>query len=132
VAPLHTVTLRAILTGTETISPVLYPGTLLAGGRMRTTGTYVSRLFEMGVAKTIDALFAAYLPSGTTVTVDVDAGDNAWQSLTLGDTHTLGDDWVEPKYEKASYSAAEGRLRITINGRPDKPPSLAALRGYSV
>lgn len=127
----ETVTLRAVLTGTQNISPVLYPGTLLAGGRIRTTGTYVSRVFEMGVAVEISALFAAFVPSGAGVTVDVDSGNNAWQALTLDSTHTLGDGWVEPKYERASFSAAEGRLRVTLAGGPDKRVSIAALRGYS-
>ncbi|MEO5807895.1 DUF4815 domain-containing protein [Devosia sp.] len=128
----ETVTLRAVLTGTESISPVLYPGTLLAGGRIRTTGTYVSRVFEIGTTKEIDALFAAYLPSGSSVTADVDDTTDAWQALTLDSTYTLGDGWVEPKYKKASYTASEGRLRITLNGGPDKRLSIAALRGYSI
>lgn len=127
----ETVTLRAVLNGTDTISPVLYPGTLIAGGRIRTSGTYVSRVFEMGVAVEITALFAAFQPSGSDITVDVDDGSNAWEALTLDDTHTLGDGWVEPKYEKASFSAAEGRLRVTMTGGPDKRVSIAALRGYS-
>lgn len=126
------VTLRAVLTGTATISPVLYPGTLLAGGRIREEGTYVSRVFEMGAAVEIDTLFSAFLPSGSSVTVDVDDGSNAWEALTLDSTHTLGDGWVEPKYEKASFSASEGRLRVTMNGGPDKRVSIAALRSYSI
>lgn len=126
------VTLRAVLTGTSTISPVLYPGTMIAGGRIRATGTYVSRAFEIGVSKRVAALFAAFLGAGGTVKVEVDKGDNVWTELGLDSTHTLGEGWVEPKYELASYSAAEGRLRVTMTGGPDKRTSIAALRGYSV
>lgn len=126
------VTLRAVLTGTETISPVLYPGTMIAGGRIRANGTYVSRAFEIGVSKTVASLFAAFLGAGGTVKVEVDKGDNVWTELVLDSTHTLGDGWVEPKYQLASYSAAEGRLRVTMTGGPDKRTSIAALRGYSV
>lgn len=128
----ETVTLRAVLAGTETITPVLYPGTMIAGGRIRATGTYVTRAFEIGVSKTVAALFAAFLGAGGTVNVDVDAGDDDWIALDLDSTHTLGEGWVEPKYELASYSASEGRLRITMTGGPDKRTSIAALRGYSV
>lgn len=127
----ETVTLRAVLNGTAEISPVLYPGTLIAGGRIREEGTYVSRVFEMGADVDISALFAAFQPSGSAISVDVDAGDNDWEPLTLDSTHTLGDGWVEPKYEKVSFSASEGRLRVTIAGGPDKRVSIAALRGYS-
>lgn len=125
------VTLRGVLTGNQLISPVLYPGTLIAGGRIRETGTYVSRAFEIGVNKTVAALFAAFLGSGGTVTVEVDAGDGNWVNLNLDSTHTLGAGWVEPKYDLESYSAAEGRLRITLTGGPDRRTSIAALRGYS-
>lgn len=128
----ETVTLRAVLAGTETISPVLYPGTMIAGGRIRATGTYVTRAFEIGVSKTVSALFAAFLGSGGTVSVEVDAGDDNWVDLDLDSTYTLGEGWVEPKYELASYSAAEGRLRVTMTGGPDSRTSIAALRGYSV
>jgi hypothetical protein len=128
----ETVTLRAALAGTETISPVLYPGTMIAGGRIRATGTYVTRAFEIGVSKTVSALFAAFLGSGGTVAVEVDAGDDNWVDLDLDSTFTLGEGWVEPKYELASYSAAEGRLRVTMTGGPDSRTSIAALRGYSV
>jgi hypothetical protein len=126
------VTLRAVLAGTETISPVLYPGTMIAGGRIRASGTYVSRAFEIGVSKTVAALFSAFLGAGGTVKVEVDKGDGDWTELDLDSTHTLGEGWVEPKYELASYSAAEGRLRVTMTGGPDKRTSIAALRGYSV
>lgn len=128
----ETVTLRAVLAGTETISPVLYPGTMIAGGRIRATGTYITRAFEIGVSKTVSALFAAFLGSGGTVAVEVDAGDDNWVDLDLDSTYTLGEGWVEPKYELASYSAAEGRLRVTMTGGPDSRTSIAALRGYSV
>lgn len=128
----ETVKLRAVLNGTEWISPVLYPGTLIAGGRIGTTGTYVSRVFEIGSAKDINVLFGAYLPSGASVTVEVDDTTDDWDALTLDSTHTLGEGWVEPKYLLENYSAAEGRLQITLNGGPDKRLSIARLRGYSV
>lgn len=126
------VTLRAVLTGTTEVSPVLYPGTLIAGGRIRTTGTYVSRVFPLGTAVQVAALFQAYLPSGSSVTVQVDKADDNWAALTLGSTGTLGDGWVEPKYSRPAYTAAEGRIRLTLNGGPDKRPSVAKLRAYSI
>lgn len=128
----ETVTLRAVLTGDAAISPVLYPGTLIAGGRIRTTGTYVSRVFPLGASVEVAALFAAYLPSGASVTVDVDKADDVWSPLALGATGVLGAGWVEPKYEKPAFSAAEGRVRLTLNGGPDKRVSVAKLRAYSV
>ena len=44
----ETVTLRAVLTGTERVAPVLLPGTQIIAGRLASTGTYVTRAFTMG------------------------------------------------------------------------------------
>jgi len=128
----ETVTLRAVLEGSATISPVLYPGTLLIGGRIRTEGTYVTRLFKMGSAVRVAALFAAFQPAGSTITVECDSGDDAWQALSPVSSDILGGGWNEPKYEKASFTAAQGRIRITVTGGPAARASIARLRAYSV
>lgn len=126
------VSLRAVLSGTALVSPTIYRGTLLIGGRIRSSGTYVSRLFPMGTAVRIAALFAAQLPSGSGVTVEVDAGDGTWLALTPGATGVLGGGWTEPKFEKTSFTASQGRVRLTLTGGPAARPALARLRAYSV
>ncbi|MBB4042010.1 hypothetical protein GGR34_003695 [Microvirga flocculans] len=126
------VTLRAVFEGSETISPVLYPGTLLVGGRIRESGTYITRLFPMGSAVKVAALFAAFLPAGSTVTVECDGGNGSWQALTAAGSDVLGGGWIEPKYERASFTAAQGRVRITLAGGPGARIAIARLRAYSV
>lgn len=128
----ETVTLRAVLQGDEKVSPLLYPGTLLAAGRIRTTGTYISRLFDMGSAVKVAALFASMIPAGATVSVDCDSGNGSWQALSAVSSGTLGGGWSEPKYEKASFTAATGRIRLTLNGGPGARVQAARLRAYSV
>ncbi|KAB0269068.1 DUF4815 domain-containing protein [Microvirga brassicacearum] len=128
----ETVTLRAVLSGTEKISPILYPHGILIGGRIRESGTYISRLFQMGVAVKIAAVFKSFLPAGSSISVDVDEGTGTFSPLTLGLTDVLGNNWNEPKYEKASHTAAFGRIRITLNGTPAARPSIARLRAYSI
>lgn len=108
-----------------------YPGTMLVGGKIRQSGTYVSRLFTMGVDKTVDALAAALLPAGSDVSFEVDGGDDVRQAMTLVDTEVLGEGWVEPKFEREHYSAAEGRVFITLAGGPQARPALAGLRAFS-
>lgn len=126
------VTLRAVLEGTPTLSPTLYPGTTLVGGRIRTSATYITRAFEIGSAVTVKALFAQYLPAGATVAVAVDKVDNSWTNLTLGTTETLGDGWTEPGYSVGSYTSSVGRLRITLTGGPAARPSIAQPRAYTI
>lgn len=128
----ETVTLRAVLQGSAKISPVLYPGTIFIGGRIRTTGTYITRQFPMGSAVDVKALFAALQPAGSSVTVEVDAVDDTWAALTADGSSALGGGWSEPRFKKTGYTAANGRIRLTLNGGPGARISLARLRAYSV
>jgi hypothetical protein len=126
------ITVRAVLTGTAEISPLLYPGTLIAGGRIATTGTYISRQFPMGTAIKVAALFAALQPAGSSVAVHVDAVDNSWQALSSAGSSDLGGGWTEPRFEKDPFTAVNGRVRITLTGGPGARPAVARLRAYSV
>ncbi|WP_276200689.1 DUF4815 domain-containing protein [Chelatococcus sp. XZ-Ab1] len=126
------VTLRAVLTGTAKVAPILYPGTTLVGGRIRPSGTYITRAFDMGNAVRVAALFAARLPAGSAVAVHVDGTDNNWQPLSAAGAGVLGGGWTEPRYERTNFTAQQGRIRITLTGSPGARPSIARLRAYSV
>ncbi|WP_413987789.1 hypothetical protein ACMDCR_17260 [Labrys okinawensis] len=85
----ETITLHAVIGGSDKISPVLYPGTMLIGGRIRTTGTYITRVFPMGTGVNVKALFDALLPSGSSVTVADLISFGSEQYLTLGRARQL-------------------------------------------
>ncbi|WP_342361407.1 DUF4815 domain-containing protein [Terrarubrum flagellatum] len=128
----ETVTVRAVFDGSEKVSPVLYPGTLIIGGRIKTSGTYISRQFPMGTAIRVQTLFAAKVPAGAAVAVHCDAADNSWNALSADGSGTLGGGWNEPRFKKDPYTAANGRIRVTLTGDPGARPSIARLRAYSV
>lgn len=128
----ETVTLRAVLAGTAEISPLVYPNTLIAGGRLQEEARYVTRAFEFGNDVEMTALFKAHLPGASSASVAVDKADNTFLPMTLATTGILGNGWVEPKYKRAGLVAAEGRLEITLSGTPAARPSIAALRAYPV
>jgi hypothetical protein len=128
----ETVSLRAILSGTAKTSPTLFPGTQLNAGRIRTSGTYVTKVFTMGTAIKVNAVFAQLIPAGASVTVECDNGGGSWNAMTLDVTDTLTGGWTEPRYIKTPFTAASGgRIRITLAGGPDKRPAIARLRAYS-
>lgn len=127
------VTLRAVLSGNSKVAPILYPGAQFITGRIRTTGTYITRLFTMGASVTVRAIFQSLIPAGASVSVDVDAGNGVWQSMTLGTTGVLGGGWTEPRYSRTGHSAANGgRVRLTITGSPSARPAIGRLRAYSL
>lgn len=128
----ETVTLRAVLVGTAKLSPTVFPGVLLIAGRIRSSGTYVTRAFDMGTAVRVRALFAALVPAGASVAIECDAADDAWQSMGNVSTDTLGGGWTEPLHERNPFTANPlGRVRITLNGGPGARPFISRLRAYS-
>lgn len=124
----ETVQLRAILTGTERLSPVLYNPVVLIAGEIATEGTYVSRAMKIGTAVRLTEYFKAKLPFGSTVTAEYDKADGTWLPLPLISTEVLSDPaWVEQKRQATGITATEGRLKITLTGGPSARPAIGDL-----
>ncbi|WP_336801810.1 DUF4815 domain-containing protein [Kaistia sp. MMO-174] len=128
----ETVKLRAILKGSAKASPILFPGVQLLAGKLRGTGTYISRAMKMGTAVRVMTNLATKLPAGSTLKVEHDAGDNNWVEATFLAQSVLEEGWIEREYKKDPYSATKGRIRLTLTGSPAARPSLADLRSWSV
>ncbi len=127
----ETITVRAVFTGSALLAPVLYPGSLLVTGRIRSTGTYISRLWTMGSAVTVRAVLMTLLPAGSSISLDVDAGNGTWVSMTAGSSTALGGGWNQTTYTRNAYTAANGRVRVTLNGGASARLALARLRAYA-
>jgi len=124
----ETVQLRAILRGTEKLSPVLYAPVMLVAGKIATEGTYVCRAFKLGSAVKLTSYFKAFLPTGATVAMAYDKADGSWINLPLITTEQLSfPGWVEEKHEATGITATQGRLKITITGGPAARPLICDL-----
>ncbi len=124
----ETVTLRAILTGTETLSPILYAPVELIAGEIAEEATYVSRAFDIDGADRVSAYVKASLPGGSTLVLEYDHADDAWQSLPLTATEISPDPaWVEQNHRKASLAAPLMRIKLTLAGGPAARPRAADL-----
>lgn len=128
----ETVKFRAVMSGTGKVSPILYPGVLLVLGSLKASGTYVSRAFTMGTGIRLAVIVNVKIPSGSTLTVEVDKADDNWTALSLGSSTPLNDGWIERQYEINPYTATEGRIRLTLTGGPGARPSLSDLRAVSI
>ena len=119
------VVLRAILSGSAKVSPVLYPGAMLIAGKLRPTGTYVSRAMPMGSAIRFANTLKTKLPAGSSLVVEIDAADDNWQVLAATVSAPLNDGWIERTYERNPHTAVEGRVRLSLAGTPAARPSVA-------
>lgn len=127
------VTIRAILTGTAMISPIVGRNLLAIFGTMRASGTYVTNVFAMGADVRLDAIMSTKLPVGSSLTMEADAGDDNWQAVALSTSSPIDGGFIERTYSRPSHAAADGgRLKLTLTGTPAARPSVADLRAFSI
>jgi hypothetical protein len=128
----ETVTVRAVLRGTEEVSPVIYPGVTVISGKLRTSGTYVSRAMTMGTGIRHTTRYKALLPAGSGVSVQIDKLDDTWTTVALTSEQTLDAGWRERNHTVNPLTAVEGRIKFTLTGTPAARPALSDLRAVTV
>lgn len=115
----ETVVLRAVLTGTEKLSPILYAPVELLAGEIGESLTYITRAFDLGTAVRITSYLKSYLPGGATIAMAYSIDGAAFVSLPLTHTDPLAYPlWTEKKYEATGLSGTLARLKITATGGP--------------
>ena len=115
----ESVVFRAVLKGTQTLSPILYAPVQLLAGTIAQEFTYISRAIKLGSGVELAAYAYAYLPGGATLAVHHDLVDGSWQAMTLTETDALAfPQWTDRKYERAGITGVEGRIRIKGTGGP--------------
>jgi len=115
----ETVQLRAILTGTEKLSPVLFAPVQLVAGKIGTTLTYVTRAFTLGNAVRLSSYLKAFLPGGATAAMDYSKDGGPWTTLPFVSADALAFPlWTERKHEVTGQTGTTVRLRITATGGP--------------
>lgn len=110
--------LWAVLKGTETVSPVLYPGVTVIAGSIRTEGTYVSRAFAAGTGVEMIAYYKTFAPAGATVTASIDKTDLVWEALPAPTIEALNDGWTERKQVRSGITADLVRIKLALTGGP--------------
>lgn len=115
----ETVQLRAILTGTEKLSPILYAPVELIAGEIAEELTYVTRAFDLGEAVRVANYFKVYLPGGATIAMAYSVDGAAFIDVPVADIDPLSFPlWTERKYEKTPLTGTNIRLKLTGTGGP--------------
>lgn len=126
------VKVRALLFGSRSISPVLFPRVLAVAGTLQAEGTYVSRAITLGENVRLLARLKTFLPTGATVTVDYDKTDDVWVNLPQTEAEAIDRGWQERMFEAAGITATQGRLKLKLTGNPGARPALSDLRTASL
>lgn len=115
----ETVSLRAVLRGTDKLSPVLYAPVELVSGSISQILTYITRAFNLGQAVRITSYIKTFLPGGATVAMAYSIDGGPWTDLPLVNTEALAFFlWTERKHEVTNRTGSSVRLRITGTGGP--------------
>ncbi|ENN91148.1 DUF4815 domain-containing protein [Bartonella bovis] len=113
------VQLRAILKGTEKLSPVLFAPIELIAGKIRKEATYVTRAFPFGEKSRLTSYIKTFLPGGSTFKMEIQLDDGDFTSLKLEETEQLAQPlWTERKFVSEDKTAEQARLKLTLTGGP--------------
>ncbi|WP_375618475.1 DUF4815 domain-containing protein [Bartonella sp. AC134YNZD] len=113
------VKLRAILKGTEKLSPVLFAPVQLIAGKIHKTASYVTRAFAFGEKARLTSYIKTFLPGGSTLSLEMQLDDGDFSPLTLEETEQLAEPlWTERKFISSDKTAKQARLKLTLTGGP--------------
>lgn len=121
------VRLDAILTGTDTAAPLLYPNIQLAMGNVAETANYVTRQFATNGGTNVMVIFDAVTPGSSQVQVEINDG-STWVSVPFDSGRPVEEDWIERVHILTGFSATNARLRLTMTGNAAARPSVRDLR----
>lgn len=123
----ETIQVAAVLRGTATITPFLFPGIQVIEGEMQTSANYVSRAITADDAERATVTFDAFLPAGSTVSVRIGVPGDFVASSVVSAT-PLGDGIVEQTYQRTPYAPIDARTEIVLTGTPASRPELSKLK----
>ncbi len=123
----------AKLTGTETASPILYPGTQLVFGTLEAAGDYLSRAIPAAATFNVSVTFDALTPGTSSVAVQAESGTSgSFQALSLSSGVEVGNGWVERTYKATSLVGVGAdrttRVKLALSGNPQHRPFVRNLR----
>lgn len=123
----------AKLTGAETASPILYPGTQLVFGTLEAAGDYLSRAIPGAATFNVSVTFDALTPGTSSVVVQAESGTSgSFQALSLSSGVEVGNGWVERTYKATSLVGVGAdrttRVKLALSGNPQHRPFVRNLR----
>lgn len=128
------VVVSARLYGAASASPVLLPGTQLVVGTVATSGTYVSRAIKGGSGVRVKAIFDAFIPGGSSVTVDykgIDGGD-VWATVPFVGSAPVDDGFQEITHEVTGVTETMVQIRLSLAGTTAARPRIKNLRFMTI
>ena len=118
---------QARLIGTETQSPVLYPGVQAASGTLAQSADYITRAITCGANKKVTVVFESFVPGQARVDVFAEL-NGEWQQMTVDSGSAVGEDWQSLKFILDDVTSDTVRVKLVLNGSAQDRPRVRELR----
>lgn len=122
------VTVKARLSGNDSASPVLYPGTQVLSGAVGLSADYCTRSIVATNATKAVLVYDAIIPSGASVTPQIQIDGGEWESLTADGTTAQGDGVVEYRFRKTLSGNNLVKVKLTLAGTSRNRPVVRNIR----
>lgn len=122
------VMIKARLSGDTKASPVLYPGTQVLAGAVSQTADYYTRSIVATNATKAVLVYDAIIPSGASVTPQIQIDGGEWQAMTADGTTQQGDGVVEFRYRHTLAAASLIKVKLTLTGTSQNRPIVRNIR----
>lgn len=126
------ITVKARLYGSEYFMPLVYPHAQLAVGTIRSEGDYYSRSIPTIDANRAILIYDAFIPSGATVTPEMQVDMGEWQGMGQATTVRQDNGIIEYHYNKPLSNATEAKVRFTLTGTAAARPTVHNIRFMAV
>jgi hypothetical protein len=118
---------RAHLKGTQTYSPVLFPGLQAVLGTVSETADYVTRSIPTPDATKVTVTYEAMTPGTSAVKIYVQDGES-WELVALSSGTPVDGNWVERTHVLDNFSQNSTRIKIVLEGTVLYRPKVRSLR----
>ncbi|MFI3271953.1 MAG: hypothetical protein R3Y11_07640 [Pseudomonadota bacterium] len=126
------IAVSAVLSGTETASPVLYPATQLMVGTVATTADYYTRSIPATSASKALLVYDADIPSGASVVAKIQKDNGTWATLTAAGNVQQGDGLVEFSFTSTLSNVDSIKARFTLTGTSAARPQVRNIRFMAI
>ena len=126
------VTVRGKLAAVKSASPVLWPGPQLLVGTVAAGADYYARSISAIAANKAVLIYDARIPSGATVTPEIQIDGGVWMSLAQVEAVPQGNGIVEYRFEHALVDADLAKVRLTLTGTAAARPSVGLIRFMAI
>jgi hypothetical protein len=122
---------KAHLNGSNTASPVLYPGLQAVLGTVAEEANYVTRSIPTPDATKFSVTYEAMTPGTSAVKIyvqDPSQGDETWTQVQLSKGIQIDSNWVERTHVLMDFSGNSTRIKIVLKGTVLYRPKVRSLR----